>query len=133
TRIGLEGQVVFLEAPSAAVGEGHVVHPSAVSDGRHLLLRRQVLEIRDRAILSRSRKDGQQRGGHNTRQPLHGFTPTRSSLIPAIGTKRGWPYLSTPYVSMTFWVAGATMKSANALPPALFTRGPLAGFTSITE
>ena len=56
-----------------------------------------------------------------------------ASLLLAMGTKSGWPYLSTPKVLITAWVSGASMKSAKALPPAAFTRGPLAGFTSITE
>ena len=34
---------------------------------------------------------------------------------------------------MTAWTSGETMKSANAFPAAALTRGPLAGFTSITE
>jgi hypothetical protein len=34
---------------------------------------------------------------------------------------------------MTRWTSADTMKSANAFPPAVFTLGPLAGLTSITE
>ena len=34
---------------------------------------------------------------------------------------------------MTACVSGVSMNSAKAFPPVAFTRGPLAGFTSITE
>src|SRR2546425_4291073 len=50
-----------------------------------------------------------------------------------MGTNSGWPNFSTPNVLITACVAGASMKSAKALPPAALTRGPLAGLTSITE
>ena len=63
----------------------------------------------------------------------HGLAPTWSSGVPAIGTNSACPNLSMPNPLITPCVSGATMKSANALPPAAFTRGPLAGFTSITE
>ena len=60
--------------------------------------------------------------------PLVAGVLTRSILI----RKRGEPYLSTPKVLMIFCVALDTMKSANAVAPAAFTLGHLAGFTSIT-
>jgi hypothetical protein len=44
-----------------------------------------------------------------------------------------WPNLSMPKFLIASWVAGATIKSAKAFPPAALIRGPLAGFTSITE
>ncbi len=59
--------------------------------------------------------------------------PTCSSRWPAIGTNSGCPNFSTPKVLITAWTSGVTMKSANAFPAAALTRGPFAGFTSITE
>ena len=56
-----------------------------------------------------------------------------ASVLPAMGTNSACPNLSTPKALITACVLGATMKSANALPPATLTRGPLAGLTSITE
>ena len=60
------------------------------------------------------------------------ITGTDDYSLEETGTNSGCPYLSTPNVLMTAWVSGATMKSANALPPATFTRGPFAGLISIT-
>ena len=59
--------------------------------------------------------------------------PRSSSRLPATGTNSAWPNFSRPKFLITAWVSGATMKSANALPPAVLMRGPFAGFTSITE
>src|SRR5262245_34108442 len=63
----------------------------------------------------------------------HCVRPTSSSLVPATGTNRGWPYLSTPNVLIIVCTSADTMKSAKAFPPAVFTFGPLAGLTSMTE
>src|SRR5215467_9054278 len=46
-----------------------------------------------------------------------------------MGTKSGWPNFFTSKFLITDWVEGATMKSANALPPAVLIFGPFAGFT----
>src|SRR6266700_5384579 len=86
--------------------------------------RERVLQL----IEPTGRDDKEQRDADD-----HFLSPTSASFIPATGTNNGWPNFSRPKVLITRWVSGATMKSANALPPAVFTRGPLAGFTSSTE
>src|SRR5882762_5220604 len=108
--------------------------PLQYANRRHLTIRRQRLEV-GRATLrwlsagpDAGREDQEQRDADD-----HLLSPTSASFIPATGTNNGWPNFSRPKVLITRWVSGATMKSANALPPAVFTRGPLAGFTSRTE
>jgi len=133
TGVGLEREIVFLELPCTAIAEPHLILAAAVTHPGHELRRWNVLEVRDRAILRDGDGGTRQHDGGDDAGSDHGVAPTRSSGVPATGTNNGWPYFSTPNVLMTFCVAGATMKSANVLPPVVFTLGPLAGFTSITE
>src|SRR5712691_3676113 len=73
-----------------------------------------------------------ERLGRALDEELHGYWKS-AAVLSAMGTKSGWPNLSTPKVLITACVSGATMKSAKALPPATLTRGPLAGLISMTE
>src|SRR2546426_5272135 len=82
----------------------------------------------DRAVAPHEQPD---RLSHPVEQQGHGATS--SSCWPAIGTNSGRPCRSTPKVRMICWTSGDTMKSANARAPAVLTRGPFAGLTSITE
>src|SRR2546427_9233896 len=88
-------------------------------------------EPEDRPDLAVALHEQPERLSHPVEQQGHDVTSP--SRLPAIGTNSGWPYRSTPKVLMIRWTSGETMKSANALPPAVLTRGPFAGLTSITE
>src|SRR5437870_253801 len=133
-RVDLERQVVLLERAHGSVLQCEPIRAVAIRDRRHLTIRRQRLEV-GRATLrwlsagpDAGREDQEQRDADD-----HLLSPTSASFIPATGTNNGGPNFSRPKVLITRWVSGATMKSAKALPPAVFTRGPLAGFTSSTE
>src|SRR5438034_987140 len=133
-RVDLERQVVLLERARGSVLQREPIRAVAVRHRRHLTIRRQRLEV-GRATLrwlsagpDAGREDQEQRDADD-----HLLSPTSASFIPATGTNNGEPNFSRPKVLITRWVSGATMKSAKALPPAVFTRGPLAGFTSSTE
>src|SRR5262249_23766735 len=136
TRVGLERQVVLLERARAAVLERDHIDAATVAHRHHLTIPGQGLEVRRRPLRRLGKRDARgqedrQRGDDEDDEHL--FSPTSASFIPATGTNSGWPYFSMPKVLITRWVSGAIMKSAKALPPAVFTRGPLAGFTSRTE
>ena len=60
---------------------------------------------------------------------------TRRPPLPLPGDRheQRLPVLLHAERPMTAWTAGDSMKSAKAFPAAAFTRGPLAGLTSMTE